>query len=118
VFIVPARSLRGRSAQPREGNHYGSSIRVYDGTTGAWKVIWVNPVTGAENHLVGRRVGNEVVQEGRCADGSLIRWSFIDIAPDSFTWRGERSTDDGATWILEREFFGRRMAGPAAGAGE
>jgi len=91
---------------------------VYDGTTGAWKVIWVNPVTGAENHLVGRRVGNEVVQEGRCADGSLIRWSFIDIAPDSFTWRGERSTDDGATWILEREFFGRRMAGPAAGAGE
>src|SRR5690606_15497136 len=101
VFIVPPRPLRDRSAPARNGNRYGSSIRVYDAATGAWKVIWVNPVTGAEDHLVGRRVGDEIVQEGRRADGSLIRWSFVDITADSFTWRGECSTDGGATWFLE-----------------
>jgi hypothetical protein len=117
VFIVPHRPLRGGSALPRNGNRYGSSIRVCDAATGTWKVIWINPVNGVEEHLVGRRVGDEIVQEGRCADGSLLRWSFVDITPDSFTWRGERSTDGGATWILEAEFFGRRVAGAAAGAG-
>lgn len=110
VFIVPTRPLRDGSL-PRKGNRYGSSIRVYDAAVGAWKVIWINPVNGVEEHLVGRRVGDDIVQEGRCADGSLMRWSFVDITPDSFTWRGELSTDGGATWRLEAEFFGRRIAG-------
>lgn len=115
VYIAPTRPRRDRSAPPREGNRYGSSIRVYDAVTGAWRVIWINPVTGAEDHLIGRRVGDEVVQDGRCPDGSLIRWSFVDITSDSFTWRGERSTDGGATWILEAEFFGRRTNGVGSG---
>ena len=109
VFIVPVRSLRDGTTPPPKGNRYGSSIRVYDAAAGAWKVIWINPVNGTEVHLVGRRVGDQIVQEGRYADGSPIHWSFVDITPDSFTWRGERSTDGGATWLLEAEFFGRRM---------
>lgn len=114
VFIVPARPLRDGPATPRKGNRYGASIRVYDAAAGAWKVIWINPVNGVEEHLLGRRVGDEIVQEGRRADGSLIRWSFVDITADSFTWRGECSTDGGATWFLEAEFFGQRMDGATA----
>lgn len=60
------------------------------------------------SHRRARRVPDVPV---RCADGSLMRWSFVDTTPDSFTWRGELSTDGGATWRLEAEFFGRRMAG-------
>lgn len=108
VFIVPARAGR-RAGQPPKGNRYGASIRVYDPAAGLWHVTWVNPVTGAHDHLVGRRQGDEIMQEGQQKDGSLIRWIFSDIGPASFRWRGEHSADGGRTWRLEAEFFGRRI---------
>jgi hypothetical protein len=38
-----------------------------------------------------------------------MRWSFIDIATDSYRWLGERSLDDGATWQLQSEFRAKRV---------
>ena len=34
-----------------------------------WRLTWVNPVTGAEKPLVGRRDGRQVIQEGVDAEG-------------------------------------------------
>lgn len=108
VFIVPARKDR-KAADEQTGNRYGCSLRVYDRELGAWKVRWNNPVTGAENNLVGKRIGDMIVQEGSDEHGSKFRWIFNDIESDSFHWYGERSFDDGKTWKLEVEFFGTRM---------
>jgi hypothetical protein len=88
---------------------YGSSIRVWDEELGAWRVTWINPVTRTEDRLIGRWDGDRVVQEGERPDGSLIRWSFVDIVDNSFTWLGERSTDGGANWRLEAEFHACRV---------
>lgn len=74
----------------------------------AWRITWWNPVTGAENRLVGRRVGSEIVQTGSDADGKLVRWRFDAVGPETFHWKGERSEDGGATWVLEAEFSARR----------
>jgi len=43
------------------------------------------------------------------ADGQPVRWSFVQIRPESFTWRGESRQDDGQ-WKLESEFQLRRIA--------
>jgi hypothetical protein len=50
------------------------------------------------------------VQDGTNDAGEPTRWSFSDITPDSFRWRGERSRDGGATWQLQADFVLRRTA--------
>jgi uncharacterized protein len=108
VWISPPRASR-RPGLPTEGNRYGTTLRVYDPVADIWHVTWINPVSGARNTLVGWKLGDEVIQEGTDADGSLIRWTFSDLTRESFRWRGEASSDGGKTWRLAAEFRGRRI---------
>ena len=89
-------------------NTYGMTLRVWSPSIEAWRVVWINPVTGARDELVGRRCGQEIVQVGTHADGRPIRWIFTDITPGSFRWVGEVLEADGKTWRLEAEFRARR----------
>ncbi len=107
VFIVPVQT--SRQGIGKENNRYGTSLRVYDPAMNAWHITWINPVRVVKSELIGRRKGNDIVQEGKTEDGSLMRWSFVEIKRDSFRWLGEISTDNGKTWQLQAEFFGRRM---------
>jgi hypothetical protein len=75
----------------------------------AWRVTWLNPITGAHDELVGRWSGKDIVQEGKSSTGASIRWSFTDITPSSFRWLGERLNVDGKTWFLQAEFQARRL---------
>jgi len=108
VFINPRRSEREPDS-PKFANWFGTTLRVYDPTIKAWRANWFNPHDGIRAELIGRRRGNEIVQEGRFPDGTPIRWTFSDITDDSFRWRGERLEPDGKTWRLQVEFHGRRM---------
>src|SRR5215813_1444723 len=109
VWIAPPRSQRNGKTLSKRNNRYGTSLRVYDQENGVWRVTWFNPVTGARNDLVGRRRGNEIIQEGLGPDGRKIRWLFTEIMPTSFIWRGESLEPDGKTWRLEAEFRARRV---------
>lgn len=109
VWIAPPRLQRKGKTLSKQNNRYGTSLRFYDRETGAWRVTWFNPVTGARNDLVGRRQGADIVQEGIGPDGRKIRWLFTEIMPTSFIWRGESLEPDGKTWRLEAEFRARRM---------
>jgi len=74
VFIVPPRAQRTPDT-PREGNRYGASLRGYDAERDEWHITWINPVTLADNRLVGRKQGGEIDQEGM--DGgqpSIAAW--------------------------------------------
>lgn len=106
VWIVPARRDRRHPIGPR--NLYGTTLRVYDPASGDWNVTWINPPNGAHTRLVGRRVGDRIVQQGYDRDGRN-RWTFQAITPDSFHWTGEVSRDDGRTWRLLAEFALRRV---------
>jgi hypothetical protein len=105
-----ARVLEGRAVQDVwiMPNVYGMTLRVWDPAIQAWRVTWINPVTGARNELVGRRSGKDIVQVGTHADGTPIRWIFTDITPDSFRWVGEVLEHDGNSWRLEAEFRAQR----------
>jgi hypothetical protein len=111
VWIAPARPERLVTSPPSAGNRYGTTLRVYDPSLDAWRLTWINPVTGVENRLVGRREGQQIIQHGTDAAGRPIRWSFVEVRPDSFHWRGERSEDGGRSWVCDTEFFARRRPG-------
>jgi len=107
--VVAAVADRG-PASPKFANWFGTTIRIYDPTIKAWRANWFNPHDGIRAELIGRRRGNEIVQEGTFPDGTPIRWTFSEITDDSFRWRGARLEPDGKTWRLQVEFHGRRMA--------
>ena len=87
---------------------YGTTLRVWDPALRAWRVTYINPLTGQRDELIGRRVGDDLVQIGTHADGTPIRWNFTDITRDSFRWTGVALAQDGVTWTLEAEFHARR----------
>jgi hypothetical protein len=109
VWIVPRRSSR-TAELGKTNNTYGTTLRVWDGAIQAWRVSWINPVTGARAELIGRWSGKDIAQIGTHADGTPIRWIFSEITPDSFRWTGEALNPDGQTWRLEGEFRGKRVA--------
>ena len=90
-------------------NMYGTTIRAWDPVIQAWRVTYINPVTGQRDELIGRRSGKDVVQVGTHANGTPIRWIFSEITQDSFRWTGEALEPDGKNWKLEGEFAATRI---------
>jgi hypothetical protein len=108
VWIVPRRSERNANLG-KTNNMFGTTLRVWDAQLKAWRVTWINPVTGSRNELVGRRSGKDIVQLGLDDDGLPVRWTFTDITNDSFRWTGESVEADGKTWKLLGEFRAKRI---------
>jgi hypothetical protein len=108
--MIPRRNERRADApvMPVAGNWYGTTVRAYDPALDAWRIYWIDPARGAYYQQVGRQQGADIVQEGATESGALSRWSFTEIAPESFHWKGEASFDKGATWRLLVEVFARR----------
>jgi hypothetical protein len=91
AWIAPSRAERvsGRDSE------WGATLRFYDETIDAWRSTWIGPRNRVVMPFLGRNVGDEIVLEGSFEDGVLTRWIFSEITPDSFSWRGVDSTDDG-----------------------
>lgn len=92
---------------PSANNRYGTTIRWFERKTVDWRIVWVNPVSGAINTLAGNREGDRIVLTGE-EDHHPIRWSFLNIQSSSFTWRGE-TYDNHGRWRLGAEFQLRRI---------
>jgi len=114
VFINPRRVDRG-PGMAAFANWFGTTLRIYDPLLRTWRVWWFNPHDGVRAELLGRREGDEIVQEGTFPDGTPIRWTFSEITPHSFRWHGERMEPD-KTWRLQVECRARRMKTPAPAA--
>lgn len=108
VWIMPAVADR-TDGLSQSMNMYGTTLRVWDSAIHAWRISWSNPAGNHFEEQIGRRVGKDIVQIGTRADGTVTRWSFIDITPDSFHWLGEALQPDGRNWRLEGEFLATRI---------
>lgn len=108
VWIMPWRSERTAEME-KTNNMYGTTLRVWDPAIQAWRITWINPVTGHREEQIGRRSGKDIVQVGARSDGTPTRWMFTEIRPDSFHWTGESLLPDGKTWKLEGEFRAKRI---------
>ena len=62
----------------------------------------MSPMRRSVTHLHAHPEGLRIVMIGAQGDWQL-RWSFNDIRPDSFIWRGEHSSDAGANFRLAEE---------------
>jgi len=81
----------------------GTTLRFYDDKAHKWRIVWIAPPTGNVAKLAGGAVDDRIVLEGLDLDGSPFRWSFNEIRPNSFLWKGEISADGGKNWRLEQE---------------
>jgi len=108
VWIIP-RPAERTPGMSKINNNYGTTQRVWDSEIQAWRIRWINPVTGHREDQIGRRCGNDIVQVGARPDGTPTRWAFTEITPDSFHWIGEALNPDGRTWKLEGEFRAKRI---------
>ena len=88
---------------------YGTTLRVYDPGLDAWHIFWSDPLRQFYRRQIGRARGKDIVQDGRDDEGNPVRWSFVEVTPNSFRWLGERSLDGGASWQLQAEFLARRV---------
>ena len=107
VWIMPSLRDRTPSSDPAM-NMYGTTLRSWDASTQAWRIAWTNPIRDHREELIGKRVGSDIVQNGVRADGTKTRWTFTDITPDSFHWRGEALYQGHTAWTLEGEFVAKR----------
>jgi hypothetical protein len=89
---------------------YGTTIRCYNPLTGTWNVSWNGPVKGNLKTFVARKIGREIVLEGRDSAGHLVHWIFSGISEDAFRWRGEISQSNGITWTIYEEMQLTRRA--------
>ena len=98
----PRRAGRGPST-----GFFGSTLRFYDPSIDAWRSTWIEPVNGRVRRFIGRPVDGEILLLSD-EDEPQLRWRFTDIAPTSFTWRGEISRDGGATFTFDEEMRATR----------
>jgi hypothetical protein len=90
---------------------FGTTLRCYDEEADVWHVSWMQPATGEFNELIARAEGDRIVQVGpRASSDQLERWTFSEITPESFFWKGEISDDGGASWRLVQEMRATRRA--------
>lgn len=109
--------LEGRALQdiwiefPASGGDrfMGTTLRFYDSELRKWRVTWVSPMAQAVTVLEGGDEGGRVVLLSDSARGRL-RWTFSDLTDHDFRWRGELSTDGGATWRLREDHHMQRRS--------
>ncbi len=87
---------------------YGTTVRFYDSKIDAWRSTWISPFKGLVKTFIARKVGDEIVLEGRTVEGHPEKWIFSEITRDSFRWRSEETRDGGKTWLLTEEMHIRR----------
>jgi hypothetical protein len=103
VFLAP--STAGYDGAYRE---YGTTIRFYDPSIDAWRVVWSGPVRGRQILLIGQARGEEIMLKGR-EQSVELRWVFSQVRPESFRWRAAESADGGYSWTVVQEMVAQRV---------
>ena len=101
-------SLRPTGSSLGLATFLGQNIRFYDPKIDAWHSVWVSPVQNSVQPFVARKVGEEIVLEGKTKEGYAERWVFSEITTKSFRWHSEETHDDGKTWLITEQMRVRR----------
>jgi len=80
-----------------------TGVRFVDPKTDKWTVMFAAPSFAAAVRMEGGAEGDRIVLRGHDDHGAELRWSFNDLTPNSFVWRGETSHDGGKTWRISHD---------------
>jgi len=94
-----------------------NTLRAYNAVRDRWELVSTEQGNGLQNMGTAQRVGAEMHIEQRFGVGTPnpSRWRirYYDIGPDRFSWAGDRSTDDGRTWVSDYlRIEARRIGAP------
>ena len=93
-----------------------STLRNYNRFKAHWELIGSELGSGLQDFGIGRKVGDEIHIEQRfgVASGkpSILRIRYYNIRPDAFSWRADRSSDGGKTWVKDHLMIEARRIGP------
>ena len=109
-----------------ETYYASTTIRAYNAVLDRWELISAESGTGLQNFGTGHREGAEMHIEQKFGvtspHPSTLRIRCYNIETDRFSWKADRSVDDGKTWEkdsiqIEAHRIGpRRSLGPLASA--
>jgi len=113
-WILDGRAIQDVLVSPRrptalgKDRGMGTTIRYFDSETGRWRITYMAPTSRTYVQLEGTQESNAIVLMGHDMDGSLMRWMFTDVTATTFWWRGYTSSDNGKSWRMEQEMFGKK----------
>lgn len=106
VWAVPSVAA-GPGGDATTGFH-GSTLRFFDPAIDAWRSTWVEPINARVRKFIGKEHDGRLTLLSVDGDPHL-RWTFLDVTTNSFTWTGECSTDGGHTWTEEERMLAGRL---------
>ena len=94
-----------------------ATIRNYDAVHDRWELIGMDDRNGLQDFGTARRVGQEMHIEQKFGvaggDPAIMRIRYYNIQANSFSWAGDRSTDNGKTWVKDQLRIEAKRVGPA-----
>ena len=102
-----------------EGETYyvTTTLRNWNGALDRWELIGADGGAGLQDFGTGHWDGKEmkIEQTFGVAAGtpSTLRIRYYDIAPDTFSWTADRSTDGGKTWVTNFQQIQAKRIGPS-----
>jgi hypothetical protein len=98
-----------------------TTVRAYNAVLDRWELVGMDAGNGLQDAGTARKVGAEMHIEQRFGvmspNPSLWRIRYYNIQPDSFSWTGDRSPDNGKTWIKDYLQIEARRIGKARSLG-
>ncbi|MEW5917009.1 MAG: hypothetical protein AB1762_11410 [Gemmatimonadota bacterium] len=97
--------------------YVSATIRSYNAVLDQWELISTDRGRGLHDFGTARRVGPEmhIEQTFGVMSEEPSRWRirYYNIQPERFSWRADRSTDSGKTWVTDYLRIEARRVGPA-----
>ena len=97
--------------------YVSTTLRSYNAVLDQWELVSAERGTGLQNLGTAQRDGTEMRIEQKFGvmsrQPSLWRIRYHDIRPDRFSWKADRSTDEGRTWMTDFMRIEARRIGPA-----
>jgi hypothetical protein len=94
-----------------------ATIRNYDAIHDRWELIGMDDRNGLQDFGTAQRVGQEMRIEQKFGvsggNPTMMRIRYYNIQPNSFSWAGDQSTDNGKTWVKEQLRIEAKRIGPA-----
>ena len=94
------------------------AVRFYDGTARRWRSSTIDVYRGVFTSSTAEVRGNQIVvsSQGTGSDGKpyLSRGTYSDITPGGFTFKSERSTDNGKSWNSNLTIEAKRVSAAAS----
>jgi hypothetical protein len=98
-----------------------TTLRNYNGALDRWELVGLNSGNGLQDIGTARKISDEIQLEqtfGATTDKpSQWKIRYYNIGPDRFSWRGDRSTDGGKTWVEKHQTIEARRIGPPRSLG-